>query len=83
MASSSPPPEQGPQPGPDPEDTPGLEPGGGVPPGETPPAEGGLSGLSHQEKGPNRPATYLTLVLLAILTAAIAGFIAGHTLGLF
>ncbi|SDQ16161.1 DUF6480 family protein [Actinopolyspora saharensis] len=70
-------------PGPDPDSTPALDSGGGVSPGDTPPAEGGLSGLSHQERGPTRWAHVVTLVATAVVVLAVAGFVAGHLLGLF
>ncbi len=69
-------------PGPDPTVTPGLDSGGGVPPGETPPPEGGLSGVSHQEKGPTRGWYAVTIVFVLVVAVAIAGFIAGHAFGL-
>ena len=65
-------------PDPDPRRTAGLEPGGGVPPGETPPAESSLPEAGPQElhnppkgwaKGP------LTLILAVVLLVA-AGFLA-------
>ncbi|MDT0611938.1 DUF6480 family protein [Streptomyces lancefieldiae] len=65
-------------PDPDPERTTGLEPGGGVPPGETPPAESSMPEAGPQElhnppkgwsKGP------LTLILALVVLVA-AGFLA-------
>lgn len=60
-------------PDPEPEHTTGLEPGGGVPPGETPPAES-----SMPEAGPRQPQAQsrgwakgpLTLILLLVVLVA-------------
>ncbi|RIK12469.1 MAG: hypothetical protein DCC47_07035 [Acidobacteria bacterium] len=41
-------------PGPRPEDAPGLDAGGGVQPGDTPPDAGQTSGLSHPQPNPSR-----------------------------
>ncbi|MCX5528326.1 DUF6480 family protein [Streptomyces bobili] len=61
-------------PDPDPDRTTGLEPGGGVPPGETPPAESSMPEAGPQETN-NPPKGWakgpLTLILvLAVLVAA-------------
>ncbi|ROP46013.1 DUF6480 family protein [Pseudokineococcus lusitanus] len=66
-----------PSPDPDPSDTPGLEPGGGVRPGDTPPSEAGTSGLSDNkptdQKQPSGavnkavPIAIIGLVLLFVL----------------
>ena len=65
-------------PDPDPRLTPGLEPGGGVPPGETPPGEDSTAGAGPLEthnptrgwaKGP------LTIILILVVLIA-AGFLA-------
>jgi hypothetical protein len=62
-------------PDPDPARTPGLEPGGGVPEGDTPPAEGSTSGAGPREtynpvtgwaKGP--------LVIILIIVVLVAAF---------
>ncbi|MET8296565.1 DUF6480 family protein [Streptomyces sp. NPDC005180] len=59
-------------PDPDPSTTPGLEPGGSVPPGETPPAEASTASGA----GPHRPlkrgwskGPLVIIVLLAVLVA--------------
>lgn len=60
-------------PDPDPRRTPGLDPGGGVPPGETPPAEGGTSGISHPEPPELRKAWgAMPLVLILFVVALVA-----------
>jgi hypothetical protein len=54
-------------PDPDPAQTPGLEPGGGVAPGATPPDSAQTSGLAEPEPRPRRRLTPATIVgLLAI-----------------
>ncbi|GAA2034006.1 DUF6480 family protein [Pseudokineococcus marinus] len=59
---------------PDPSDTPGLEEGNGVRPGDTPPSEAGTSGLSsHEAKEPSGavnkaiPIAIVALVFLFVL----------------
>ncbi|MFB9433527.1 DUF6480 family protein [Streptoalloteichus tenebrarius] len=58
-------------PDPDPENTPGLEPGGGVRPGDTPPGESSTHGLSHHEPTPPRWGNAVTIGLTIIVTLAV------------
>ncbi|MBJ8347062.1 DUF6480 family protein [Antrihabitans sp. YC2-6] len=53
---------------------PGLEPGGGVAPGDTPPDTGQTSGLSHPQPMPSRIGPILALTAVAILTLAMICF---------
>lgn len=56
-------------PDPDPARTPGLEPGGGVSPGATPPDSAQTSGLSEPEPPPRRrftPAMVVGLIAIAV-----------------
>lgn len=60
-------------PDPDPRRTPGTEPGGGVSPGETPPAEGGTHGVSHPEPPELRKGWgAMPLVLIMVIVALVA-----------
>lgn len=68
---------------PDPRNTPDLEPGGGVPPGSTPPESPQTSGLSAPEPSTRHHfpitgigAVVVTLVLVAVFAAVIVGVIA-------
>jgi hypothetical protein len=61
-------------PDPDPSETTGLEPGGGVPPGETPPAESSIAGVSHHEDPPGRTITPVSLAIIVILVVLVAAF---------
>ncbi len=56
-------------PDPDPEDTPSLEPGGGVAPGATPPESAQTSGLSAPDPTPTHrftPTAIASLVAIAL-----------------
>jgi hypothetical protein len=60
---------------PEPRRTPGLEPGGGVPPGETPPGEGSISGIAHKEAGPApRWVPWVVIGAIGLLVLMTAGF---------
>ena len=70
-------------PGPDPSVTPGLDQGGGVDPGDTPPSADSMSGATGDDRkntpnmGPvsgNRTPMIITLSILALLVLAAAGF---------
>lgn len=64
-----------PDPDPDPETTTGLEPGGGVPPGETPPAESSMSGAGPQEThNPPKGWAKAPLTLILVLAVVVAAF---------
>lgn len=60
-------------PDPDPRRTPGIDPGGSVPPGETPPAEGGTHGISHPEPPELRkgwgPMPLVLIMAIVVLVA--------------
>jgi len=55
---------------PQPENTPGLEPGNSVAPGDTPPGEASTSGNTHRE--PDLPSKGLNLGIGIVLVAAMA-----------
>ncbi|MCW2726755.1 MAG: hypothetical protein JWN35_3676 [Frankiales bacterium] len=69
-------------PDPDPIETPGLEPGGGVPPGETPPEADQISGAVEDHRPPpvepvaaSRTPIVVTLTLIGIVVILVAGMI--------
>ncbi|WP_414938209.1 DUF6480 family protein [Amycolatopsis sp. cmx-11-51] len=70
-------------PGPEPKDVPGLEPGGSVTPGDTPPDAGQTSGLSHPQPIPSRLPSIITIVVIGVLVLGVAGFFIVRALDLF
>lgn len=77
-------------PQPDPAVTAGLEPGGGVRPGDTPPMADSMSESSGEARrdtpnmGPvsgNRTPMIITLVILALVVLAAAGFTVASLVG--
>jgi hypothetical protein len=67
---------------PDPDNTPGLEPGGGVTPGDTPPVEASTSGNTFREPDlPSGRTNKLVYIgILAVVLVAVLTFI-GYALG--
>lgn len=66
-------------PGPDPERVPGLEPGGSVPAGETPPEAASASrAVSHPQPATARPATWVWITVTGVVVLLLAGFFRRH-----
>jgi Family of unknown function (DUF6480) len=68
---------------PEPDDTAGLERGGSVTPGDTPPAETGVGGPQHEppQRGLTLPIVFFSLIGIVVLIVA-AGLV-GRIFGLF
>ncbi|MDX3526675.1 DUF6480 family protein [Streptomyces bobili] len=68
-------------PDPDPDRTTGLEPGGGVPPGETPPAESSMPEAGPQEThNPPKGWAKGPLTLILVLAVLVAAFFLAYAL---
>ena len=67
---------------PDPDNTPGLEPGNGVMPGDTPPVEASTSGVSHREpKLPSSGANKAVYLGILVVVALVVVMLVGYALG--
>ena len=72
------------QPDPEPSSTPGLEPGGGVAPGDTPPGEGSsTTGTSRATEPVGRTGGYLAVVAVGVLVAMVILFFVFRAIDLF
>lgn len=70
-------------PDPDPASTPGLEPGGGVSPGDTPPGESSTSGAGdHQPPTGSRGANWVAYAIVGLVVAFVVLFFVGYAIGL-
>jgi len=68
---------------PDPENTPGLEPGNGVIPGDTPPVEASTSGNTFREpKLPSSGANKAVYVGILVVTLLVVLMLIGYAVGI-
>lgn len=72
-----------PSPDPDPATTPGLEPGGGVAPGDTPPGESSTSGSAdRQPPAGSRGGNWAAPVIIGVVVVFALLFFVGYAIGL-
>ena len=70
-------------PDPDPASTPGLEPGGGVAPGDTPPAESSTLGAADRQPSvPGRSSNWAAYAVVGVMVAGALLFFIGYAAGL-
>ncbi|WP_091671566.1 DUF6480 family protein [Amycolatopsis marina] len=69
-------------PDPDPKDTAGLEPGGGVRPGDTPPDSAQVSGVSHQEPQRSKAGPIIGISAAVLVILIGVGFFVAYLLNL-
>jgi hypothetical protein len=70
-------------PDPDPADTPGLEPGGSVAPGDTPPAESSTSGASDRQPDTgSRGANWAAYAVIGGFLVVVLLLFVGYAVGL-
>lgn len=70
-------------PDPDPDTTPGLEPGGLVAPGDTPPGESSTSGASdRQPRTGSTGANWVAYAVIGVAVMLVGLFFVGYVVGL-
>jgi hypothetical protein len=68
-------------PDPEPERSTGLEPGGGVPPGETPPAESSMpEALPREPHSPTKGWAKAPMAVIIVVTVLVAAFFLAYAL---
>ncbi|WAL44449.1 DUF6480 family protein [Rhodococcus pyridinivorans] len=68
---------------PDPANTPGLEPGGGVAPGDTPPAETSVGGPQHEPPQRRSAGALVAIVIAVVVALMVSGGLLVRAIGLF